>query len=117
MSLISEEAQQCIRNIELLTDTNVDLKHLSELDFNQMRRFVHTPKSGQQYPEDDDYYLQHYSQNKFIQDYMNKIDGFNKQFYDQEQNPFVKKTLKTFTQKQMVEVSPLRLAKKTYESK
>jgi len=47
-----------------------------------MRRFVHTPKSGQQYPEDDDYYLQHYSQNKFIQDYMNKIDGFNKQFYD-----------------------------------
>lgn len=39
---------------------------MPDLDLKAMRKFVHTPKSGQQYPEDDSYYLQHYSQNKFI---------------------------------------------------
>lgn len=62
-----------------------------------MRRFVHTPKNGQQYPEDESYYLQHYSQNQFIQEYMTRVDGLNDKFCEQEQSQLVKKTFKSFT--------------------
>lgn len=42
----------CIRQIELLTDVNLDLKEIKGVDLDHCRRFVHTPKDGYQPPED-----------------------------------------------------------------
>lgn len=53
----------CIRQIELMTDCNLELKEIKGLDLDQCRRFVHTPKDGFQPPEDQTFYLKHYAEN------------------------------------------------------
>lgn len=47
----------CIRQIELLTDANIELKEMKDLDLHECRRFVHTPKEGTQAPENENFYL------------------------------------------------------------
>lgn len=77
-SLSSSEKSEAellnIRNIELLTDANIQLKCMDHINLADARKFVHTPKSGDQPPEDSNFFIHHYKQNKFIRDYMQSID-------------------------------------------
>jgi len=42
----TDSALLCMRNIELLTDANIDLKHVTDFDYSKTRKFLHTPKDG-----------------------------------------------------------------------
>ena len=70
----SEDNQKNFRQIQLLTDANINLRLMNDLDLTKTRKFQHTPKDGSQPPEDCDYYASHYKQNKFIREFMNGVD-------------------------------------------
>ena len=84
----SESELANIRNIELLTDANVVLKLRSDLDLSHTRQFLHTPKEGWNPAENTDFFLQHYKENEFLQNFMKSIDA-RMDRWSKEQTPRV----------------------------
>lgn len=76
----TDSALACTRNIELLTDANIELKHVTDFDISKTRKFLHTPKDGQYAQDNEEFYVQNYSNNKFIQDFMERVDNTSKEW-------------------------------------
>ena len=51
--MMNTEGLQAMKDIEKLTGGNLDIKPLN-IDFNSMRKFVHTPKEGIRVPMNTD---------------------------------------------------------------
>ena len=103
----------CIRQIELLTDVNLDLKEIKGVDLDHCRRFVHTPKDGYQPPEDQQFYLKHYAENQFIQSFMRNVDNQQKKWVE-GQPVKVQKVFNNEFSKFLMETSPMRTARKHF---
>lgn len=74
----------------MMTDANIDLKLMDDIDLDQCRDFVHTPKEGHVPQEDAGYYNKIFSQNEFIQTFMKNVDNKHKT-WAAEQSPRVNK--------------------------
>jgi len=74
---------------------------------------VHTPKDGSQAPENENFYLQHYAQNQFIQSFMKNVDSQGKK-WSQEQSPKISRVFNQEFMKFVTDASPIRTARKIY---
>ena len=70
----SDGEVQTIRNIQLLTDDHLNIKNFED-NLANCNRFVHTPKEGYMPKLDQNFFVQKYSENLDIQNFMKHVDG------------------------------------------
>lgn len=67
-------------------------------------------------PENEELFVQYYTENKFIQDYMQHVDDVQKKWV-QEQSPKIAKTFTNEFSKFVIEASPFRSARQSVKDR
>ena len=94
-----------------MTDANIELRLVEGIDLDLCKRFVHTPKDGHCAPDDAEFFIKNYKDNKFIQTFMKDVD-VKTTTWAESQPPKIARAFTIDFLKFATDASPMRSARK-----